>query len=161
MKQDYETYYAGLRRRAVQQLEARRKACEALDPGFAALQAKRGRVFSLPAQGAKLTLSTMRLEEEALLKRYDLPKDYLQPVYACPLCKDTGYVGEPVKRKCACRLKLEQRDMAENARINERETFERNVTARLDSSPLDLRVTCLWGRNSQHNFRYENPTLIR
>ena len=125
MKQDYETYYADLRRRAVQQLEARRKACEVLDPGFAALQAKRGRVFSLPAQGAKLTLSTIRLEEEALLKRYDLPKDYLQPVYACPLCKDTGYVGEPVKKKCACRLKLEQRDMAENARINERETFER------------------------------------
>ena len=125
MKQEYETYYAGLRRRAVQQLEARRKACEALDPGFAALQAKRGRVLSLPAQGAKLTLSTIRLEEEALLKRYDLPKDYLQPVYACPLCKDTGYVGEPVKKKCACRLKLEQRDMAENARINERETFDR------------------------------------
>ena len=41
MKQDYETYYADLRRRAVQQLEARRKACEVLDPGFAALQAKR------------------------------------------------------------------------------------------------------------------------
>ena len=82
MKQDYETYYAELRRRAVQQLEARRKACEALDPGFAALQAKRGRVFSLPAQGAKLTLSTIRLEEEALLKRYDRKQDRIfSPVF--------------------------------------------------------------------------------
>ena len=124
MKQDLETYYADLRRRAVRQLESRRKECDALDPGFSALQAKRGRVFSMPAQGAKLALSTIRLEEEALLKRYDLPKDYLQPVYVCPLCKDTGYVGDPVKRKCACRLKLEQQDMVENARINERETFE-------------------------------------
>ncbi|MBR0206013.1 MAG: ATP-binding protein [Clostridia bacterium] len=124
MKQDLETYYADLRRNAVRQLEARRKACEAMDPGFAALQAKRGRVFSLPAQGARMTLATIRLEEEALLKRHDLPKDYLQPVYACPLCKDTGYVGDPVKKKCACRLKLEQREMVENARINERETFE-------------------------------------
>ena len=125
MKQDLETYYAGLRRRAVRQLEARRQECDALDPAFAALQAKRGRVLSMPAQGAKLTLSTIRLEEEALLKRFGLPRDYLQPAYACPLCRDTGYVGDPVRKKCACRLKLEQQDMAEAARINERETFER------------------------------------
>ena len=79
----------------------------------------------MPAQGAKLALSTIRLEEEALLKRYGLPKDYLQPVYVCPLCKDTGLVGDPLRKKCACRLKLEQKDLAEAARINERETFER------------------------------------
>ena len=124
MKRDLETYYADLRRQAVEKLAARQKECAALDPAFAALQAKRGRVFSMPAQGAKLTLSTIRLEEEALLKRFGLPKDYLQPVYRCPLCQDTGYVGSPLKKKCACRLKLEQRDRAEAGRINERETFE-------------------------------------
>lgn len=123
MKHDLEAYYADLRRQAVRQLEARRAACEALDPAFAALQAKRGRVFSMPAQGAKLTLSTIRLEEEALLKRYGLPKDYLLPAYSCPLCQDTGYVGSPIKKKCACRLKLEQQDLVEAGRINERETF--------------------------------------
>ena len=124
MKMDLESYYANLRRRSVQQLEARRKECAALDPAFDALQAKRSRAFSMPAQGAKLTLSTVRLEEEALLKRYGLPKDYLQPLYRCPLCQDTGYVGSPLKRKCACRLKLEQQDRAEAGRINDRETFE-------------------------------------
>ncbi len=124
MRTDFETYYADLRRRALHQLEARRQECEALDPAFAALQLKRSRVFSMPAQGAKLTLSTIRMEEEALLKRYGLPRDFLQPVYACPLCKDTGMVGDPIRKKCACRLKLEQQDMAEAARINERETFE-------------------------------------
>ena len=124
MKTDYETYYADLRRRALGQLEARQKECAALDPAFAALQAKRGRVFSLSAQGARLTLSTLRMEEEALLKRYGLPRNYLQPAYSCPLCQDTGYIGSPLKKKCACRLKLEQRDRAEAARINERETFE-------------------------------------
>ena len=77
MTHTFETHYADLRRRAVLQLEARRKECDALDPAFAALRAKRSRVFSMPAQGAKLTLSTLRLEEEALLKRYGLPKDYL------------------------------------------------------------------------------------
>ena len=29
-------------------------------------------------------------------------ENYLQPVYRCPLCKDTGYVGEPVHEQCVC-----------------------------------------------------------
>ena len=124
MKKDFETYYADLRRRAVQHLEARRQECEALDPAFAALQTKRSRVFSMPAQGGKLALSTIRLEEEALLKRYGLPRDYLQLAYTCPLCKDTGLVGDPIRKKCACRLKLEQQERVEAGRINDRETFE-------------------------------------
>ena len=124
MKTDFEAYYADLRRKAMRQLETRRQECAAMDPAFAALQAKRSRVFLMPAQGAKLTLSTLRMEEEALLKRYGLPKDYLQPAYSCPLCQDTGYVGSPIKKKCACRLKLEQKDRVEAGRINDRETFE-------------------------------------
>ena len=124
MKTDFETYYADLRRQAMEQLLARQKECASLDPAFAALQTKRSRVFSMPAQGAKLTLSTIRLEEEALLKRFGLPREYLQPAYRCPLCQDTGYVGSPLKRKCACRLKLEQQERVEAGRINERETFE-------------------------------------
>ena len=87
MKTDFEAYYADLRRKAVRQLETRRQECAAMDPAFAALQAKRSRVFLMPAQGAKLTLSTLRMEEEALLKRYGLPKDYLLPAYSCPLCQ--------------------------------------------------------------------------
>ena len=51
MMDGLETYYADLRRRAVRQLEARQKECAALDPAFTALQAKRARVFSMPAQG--------------------------------------------------------------------------------------------------------------
>ncbi len=30
------------------------------------------------------------------------PEDYLQPVYRCALCHDTGYVGEPIHEPCAC-----------------------------------------------------------
>ena len=123
MTHTYETYYADLRRRAALQLEARRKECDALDPAFAALKAKRSRVFSMPAQGAKLTLSTLRLEEEALLKRYGLPKDYLLPAYTCSLCQDTGYVGSPVNKKCACLLRLEQQDRAEAGRISKERSF--------------------------------------
>ena len=124
MRTDYEAYYEDLRRQAVRRAEERQRQCAALDPAFAALQTKRSRVFAMPAKGAMLTLSTIRMEEEALLKRHGLPRDYLQPAYSCPLCQDTGYVGSPLRKKCACRLKLEQREKAEAARINERETFE-------------------------------------
>lgn len=31
-----------------------------------------------------------------------LPADYLAPVYRCAKCRDTGYVGEPVKEMCDC-----------------------------------------------------------
>jgi len=124
MKHDLNAYYAELRRRSLRQLEARQRECAALDPAFSALQTKRSRVLFMPAQGAKLTLSTIRLEEEALLKKHGLPRDYLQPAYVCHLCRDTGLMGEPVQRKCACRLKLEQQFRAEAARINDRETFE-------------------------------------
>lgn len=34
-----------------------------------------------------------------LLAEADFPADYLEPVYECPLCKDTGYVGS---EKCSC-----------------------------------------------------------
>ncbi len=33
------------------------------------------------------------------------PRDYLSPVYRCPDCRDTGYVGDTVKRECACMVK--------------------------------------------------------
>lgn len=31
-----------------------------------------------------------------------LPEDYLSPVYRCARCRDTGYVGEPIKEMCGC-----------------------------------------------------------
>lgn len=34
-----------------------------------------------------------------LLTEADFPADYLEPVYECPLCKDTGYIGS---EKCSC-----------------------------------------------------------
>lgn len=37
-----------------------------------------------------------------LLRQHGYPENYLEPVYRCPRCKDTGYVGEPVKDMCDC-----------------------------------------------------------
>ena len=37
--------------------------------------------------------------EEQPLSDAGLPADYLEPVYACPDCRDTGYIG---RKKCHC-----------------------------------------------------------
>lgn len=41
-------------------------------------------------------LSSMKKQ---LLISFGLPEDYLEPIYDCPVCKDTGYVDG---RKCSC-----------------------------------------------------------
>lgn len=47
------------------------------------------------------------------LERAGFAQDYLQPIYRCPVCRDTGYVGEPVHELCAC---MKQRIMDEENR---------------------------------------------
>lgn len=38
----------------------------------------------------------------ALLREAGLPEDYLAPVYQCPVCEDSGFVGESPKTLCQC-----------------------------------------------------------
>jgi DNA replication protein DnaC len=61
-----------------------------------------------------------------LLKNNGLPGDYLQPVYQCGICHDTGFVGESVKKRCTCLNKEYFRRMGRLIGLNERipQTFE-------------------------------------
>lgn len=49
-------------------------------------------------------LSDIALRRKALLTEAGFPEDYLEPVYDCALCRDTGYTadGENRKIKCSC-----------------------------------------------------------
>ena len=47
------------------------------------------------------------------LERAGFAPDYLQPIYRCPVCRDTGYVGEPLHELCTC---MKQRIMDEENR---------------------------------------------
>ncbi len=60
------------------------------------------------------------------LKANDYPEDYLAPIYDCPLCRDTGYVGEPVKEMCSCMQQAYQRKLREEIGLRGEadETFE-------------------------------------
>ena len=53
--------------------------------------------------------------------------DYLAPVYRCPVCKDTGRTGEPVKEPCACLKKAYQQKLREKIGLggDRKESFER------------------------------------
>ena len=44
-------------------------------------------------------LARLRERKKSLLKEHHFPDDYLEPVYDCPDCKDTGYVNN---EKCHC-----------------------------------------------------------
>lgn len=59
----------------------------------------------------------------ALLQENGFPENYLEPVYECAQCRDTGYVGEPLRKECAC---LRRRIADARDGITERsQTFER------------------------------------
>ncbi len=62
---------------------------------------------------------------EALRKR-GWPENALEPAYGCLKCRDTGYVGEPVKEPCECLLRIYQEKLRAEIGLagNDRETFE-------------------------------------
>ena len=44
-------------------------------------------------------IAAYRKEKSALLEEHGFPTDYFEPIYTCPDCKDTGYIGF---KRCHC-----------------------------------------------------------
>lgn len=87
--------------------------------------------FAAPARAREIS-GSMQQEMEQLnsklrtaLRDAGFEEDYLQPVYRCALCRDTGYVGEPVHEMCAClkRAVMNRLYQAEGLQRLERENF--------------------------------------
>ena len=49
---------------------------------------------------ARMDVMNKRIAD--LLRQSGFPADYLAPVYRCKQCRDTGYVGEPIREMCPC-----------------------------------------------------------
>ena len=64
----------------------------------------------------KEKLSMIFKQKAQLLTEHGYPANYLEPVYECPLCKDTGYVDN---RKCACFRQAEISLIYEQSHIKE------------------------------------------
>jgi len=62
-------------------------------------------IFKAPGQREALLLklkdelASLKAEKAKLLKSNGYPENYLDPIFTCSLCKDTGYVGD---NKCQC-----------------------------------------------------------
>lgn len=73
-----------------------------------------------------------------LLTENGLPPDYLEPVYTCAFCRDTGYVGEHKKELCACVLKRYDSLLSQSLEMPETgESFETFDPAVFSDTPLN------------------------
>jgi len=143
--------------------EKRRKEEAAQASGLVAqLLEKRQQVFFSGMRGAfssplKAQEISGRMETEmadinAQLRRAlagaGFPQDYLQPVYRCAICRDTGYVGEPVHEMCAClkRAVLNRLYQAEGLQGLEKENFDAFDESIFPDMPIEGR------KNSQRAF---------
>ena len=59
------------------------------------------------AENVREEIARIRSKKETLLMDAGYPSDYLEPIYSCDVCKDTGYVRDEsgALKKCHC-LKL-------------------------------------------------------
>lgn len=79
------------------------------------------------ARNMKARGQAINAEIRALLKSAGLPEDALDMRWRCPVCRDTGYVGEAPARFCECfqaRLRLRQYEDGSMAGVDE-QNFDR------------------------------------
>lgn len=73
----------------------------------------------------------------ALLKDHGFPADYLEPVYRCPDCKDTGYIDNV---KCHCFRQKEARILYQHSNLDkllETENFDKLSESYLSGEELE------------------------
>ncbi|MDR2657328.1 MAG: ATP-binding protein [Oscillospiraceae bacterium] len=104
--------------RAANRDEEQRRLAEAsaLDPMIGALTERRLELFlqrvraafDSPERAMEISkelgreLAAISSELRKRLKAVGLPEDRLQPVYRCAVCRDQGYIGEPIREMCDC-----------------------------------------------------------
>lgn len=89
------------------------------------------RAFASPGKAQEISQSmrgemdSLNAQLRAALTACGLPEDYLQPICRCPLCRDTGYVGEPIHEPCVClkRAVMNRLYQNEGLQVLERENF--------------------------------------
>lgn len=67
------------------------------------------------------SLAKISIHKKDLLREAGLPEDYLEPIYTCPECEDTGYVLSPDghRGKCRCFRRQELALLYEQSNLQE------------------------------------------
>lgn len=94
--------------------------------------------FALPAEEdlpQKVEAWNARIRQ--LLVENGYPENYLEPVFQCALCEDTGYVGTGKKQLCTCAKALYAALLEQDGSFKEEETFETFDPQRFPETALD------------------------
>ena len=132
---ELQTEYEQLRSRNQQEEQKRLAQAAQTSPLLAGLLERRQELIwrgmrgilsgTQAAQDIPAQMQQLNDQIRAALAAHHLPQDYLEPVYRCPICRDTGYVGEPIRDMCACmRRQLNQRLYQSIVGAGAGETFE-------------------------------------
>ena len=131
-----ETDLQEIQRRNEEETQRRRQKVISLYPEVQAVLEKRESLIHSSIQGVLRgekapenlleQINNASAEIRAGLKNHGLPEDYLSPIYNCPICHDTGYVGEVVRERCTCVRKRYQDRLRQAIGLqdNGQETFE-------------------------------------
>ncbi len=141
----------GARRFSNQAEERRRMAYAAsLSPLFEELDLQRRegilKGLQLAIQGIRpegVEEQTERINKRILdlLREHDLPADYLEPVYQCAVCRDSGYVGTAPKTMCECVSRRYHELLSGELDEADSPSFERFDLAVFPEAALDTRGT--------------------
>jgi len=75
----------------------------------------------------KTEIDALKKEKEELLRQNGYPSDYLEPVYVCPKCRDTGIIddlsGKPVTCSCYRQLRINFIYAQSNIKLSGNENF--------------------------------------
>ena len=106
--------------------------------------------FSTPAEeNLAEKVEQWNAEIRSLLVGGGFAPDYLDPVFTCPLCEDTGYVGESKKELCACAKALYAGLLEKEGSFESRQDFEHfDLTVFPDDKPVDKK-----GRTQREQMR--------
>lgn len=115
-----------------QLLEERRENVYKRIPAFEELEASVGSIAlahtrsllegnDAAVQELHTSLTKITTRKKALLREAGLPEDYLEPIYTCPDCRDTGYLEstDGLKEKCRCFRRQELALLYEQSNIQD------------------------------------------
>lgn len=113
-------------------LEERREAVYKQIPAFEKLEASVGSIAlahtrsllegnDAAVKELHTSLTEITERKRILLREAGLPEDYLEPIFTCPHCKDTGYVtgSDGLKEKCQCFRRQELALLYEQSNIQD------------------------------------------
>ena len=94
--------------------------------------------FTIPAdENLTEKVEAWNAQIKALLVQSGFPADYLEPVFHCVQCEDTGYTGSGKKMLCACARAMYAQLLEKEGGFEREQTFENYDPNVFPDTPMD------------------------